>query len=177
MKEMNTAELFALLQAAYPQKSWHLEPYIAKGTQHHAIHLSHEGFGIHNPFESECSRFEKTDRYGLSEEHARLMRRHNSHFVTYVLGSSQDLLQVFDCVVDAVQNKPSLAPAAFLDDFGFARYDTGGGCVGYALFNPDGTYLYVTDRSGQALPKVMSEAWVGLYNADMQEIKCYFPND
>ena len=98
MKEMNTDELFALLQAAYPEKSWHLEPYMAKGMQHHAIHLSHEGFGIHNPFESECSRFEKVDRYGLSVEHARLMRRHNSHFVTYVLGSSQDLLHVFDCV-------------------------------------------------------------------------------
>jgi hypothetical protein len=78
MKEMKTLELFALLQAAYPEKSWHLEPYSAKGAQHHAIHLSHEGFGIHNPFESECSRFEKADRYGLSEEHARLMRRHNS---------------------------------------------------------------------------------------------------
>ena len=81
MKEMKTLELFALLQTAYPEKSWHLEPYSAKGEQHQAIHLSHEGFGIHNPFESECSRFEKTDRYGLSEEHARLMRRYNSHLM------------------------------------------------------------------------------------------------
>lgn len=177
MNQMKTPELFALLQAAYPHKSWHLEPYMAKGAQHHAIQLSHEGFGIHNPFESECSRFEKADRYGLSEEHAALMRRHNSHFETYVLGSSHDLAYVFDTVVDAVRNKSSMEAESFLDSFGFTRHDTGGGCIGYALFNPDDTYLYVTDRSGHALPKTMGEAWVGLYDAEMQEIKGYFPND
>jgi hypothetical protein len=177
MNEMNTAALFALLQAAYSEKSWHLEPYMAKGEQHHAIQLSHEGFGIHDPFESECSRFEKTDRYGLSLEHARFMRRHNRHFETYVLGSSHDLVHVFETVVDAVQNKALLEAETFLDDFGFTRYHTGGGCIAYALFNPDDTYLYVTDRSGHALPNVMGEAWVGLYDADMEEIKGYFPND
>jgi hypothetical protein len=88
-----------------------------------------------------------------------------------------DLQHVFDCVVDAVQNKPLLAPESVLADFGFTRYNAGGGCICYALFNPDDTCIYVTDRSGHTLPKVMGEAWVGLYDADMQVIKGYFPND
>lgn len=173
---LKTEEIFSRLCSAYPDKSWYLEPYEVDGQERQAIQFTKDGIGIHDPFGSDNGMEEQADRYGLSEEDAMLMERHNREFVTTVFKATVNLSDLYDQIVQTVKESPQLSVADFLDALGLSVYGTGGGCVAFAIFNPDGEHIFVTDNSGQALPDAIGDSWVGLYGPDDSEaVKGYFP--
>lgn len=176
MAAPSTHAVFNLLATAYPAKLWHYEAYHANGKPRHAITFAYRGAPIHDPFVTECRRFDKPSRYGLNLEHARLLRRHNRHYEMHVLGASVDLTQAFATIVAAIGSHPELIPKDYLDDFGFIEYTTGGGCMAYALFNPDGARIFVTDHDGSDFPDTLGAALVGLYRAESSEADRLFPD-
>ncbi|MEC4720380.1 hypothetical protein RY831_14555 [Noviherbaspirillum sp. CPCC 100848] len=104
------------------------------------------------------------------------MERHNREFVTAVFKATTNLAELYDQILQTVKESPQLPAADFLDALGLGVYDTGGGSLAYAIFNPDGEHIYVTDNSGQALPDAIGDSWVGLYGPDdSQAVKGYFP--
>ena len=128
MKTPNTAELFATLRAAYPDKDWSLEPYTAHGVQREAIMFNHQGTSIHDPTASDCGRFVADGCYGLSDEHARLMRRHNLPYENAVLGATYDLAALYQSILQTIKNEPNFDVEEFLADYGFFEHGTGGNC-------------------------------------------------
>lgn len=173
---LKTEEIFSRLCKAYPDKNWYLEPYEVDGSERQAIQFTKDGIGIHDPFGSDNGMEEQADRYGLSEEDAMLMERHNREFVTTVFKATANLPDLYDQIVQTVKESPQLSAADFLDALGLSVYGTGGGCVAFAIFNPDGAHIFVTDNSGQALPDAIGDSWVGLYGPDDSEaVKGYFP--
>jgi hypothetical protein len=173
---LETEVVFSRLRSAYPEKNWYLEPYEVDGEERHAIQFTMNGIGIHDPFGSDNGMEEQADRYGLSEEDAVLMERHNREFVTTVFKATANLSDLYDQIVQTVKESPQLSAADFLDALGLSVYGTGSGCVAYAIFNPDGTHIFVTDNSGNALPDSIGDSWVGLYGPDDSEaVKGYFP--
>lgn len=180
MQEMTTEALLALLKEAYPDKSWRLCPFDIKAREEgqpslalNAILFTEAAMSIHDPFSTMCGRGGQADRYGMSEGHARLLRRHNRTYERYYLNQVPDLAYVFEQLVHAVSTQPDLDPMGLLDDYGFTPWHSGGGCMAYALFLPDDSHLLVTDEEGSNLPKRMGEAMVGLYDCEGSEIKLF----
>jgi hypothetical protein len=156
---LETEVVFSRLRSAYSDKSWYLEPYKVDGEERHAIQFTMNGIGIHDPFRSDNG-----------------MERHNREFVVTVFKATVNLSDLYDQIVQTVKESPQLSAADFLDALGLSVYGTGSGCVAYAIFNPDGTHIFVTDNSGQALPDSIGDSWVGLYGPDDSEaVKGYFP--
>lgn len=172
---MNTADLLALVTAAYPDKTWSLEPFDAEGEERNAIMLAHEGTAVHDPLLTVCGRFFSEDRYGLSEDHARLIRRHNRRYERYVMHSMPDLEVVFDILVQAAKTRLTEDPVYLLDDLGFSEYHTGGGCMAYALFDSDRRHILVTETDGSSLPEYLGDSTIGLYDGEGDEARVYHP--
>lgn len=170
MKKIGTDHLFHLMQTAYPGKMWYLEEYTSNGEARHAILFSHDDIAIHNPMVSDCGRFAQPDFFGLSEEHARILRRHNRGYEDHLTGGTVDLKAVFDRVVEATRAQPPVCAETFLDDLGFALHETGPGQIAYALFDAEQNYLYVTDPSGSTVPAQLENLWVRLFDANKQLI-------
>jgi hypothetical protein len=177
MKKMKTSKLFALLRHTYPDKEWQREPYIVEGEDRHAILFTCKGIAIHNPFESECSRFEMANHYGLSEHHAKLMRCHNLGFEVQVSDGVHPLSFVFDCVIDEIRGHPAAGPEPLLDAFGFTAVNMGRGELENILANPDDSYLSIMDRNGDTLPRTMQDAWIRLYDSAGLVVKSYCARD
>lgn len=167
MKTMHTVELLALMQAEYPDREWCLE--IEKGRENAPVLFTVDGTAIFDPFESPCGREPRADRYGLSDEHARLLRRHNRAYAALRLGFEADLAFVFDKVKAAVTANPTANAELFLDDYGFTVFGTGGGCMAYGLFAKDERHLLVTDRTGSTLPITMGDALVRMYRLPAEQ--------
>jgi hypothetical protein len=180
MQEMKTEALLALLKEAYPDKSCRLCPFDVNGheeDQHgqelNAIVFTEAAMTIHDPLSTFCGRGEQPDRYGMSEDHARLLRLHNRTYEKYYLNQVPDLTHVFEQLVHIVNTQPDLDPVRLLDDYGFISWHSGGGCMAYALFLPDDSHVLVTDDDGANLPKRMGEAMVGRYDNEGAEIQLY----
>jgi len=180
MQEMKTEALLALLKEAYPDKSWRLCPFDLKPREEglpsqelNAIVFTEAAMSIHDPLSTTCGRGGQADRYGMSEDHARLLRRHNRTYEKYYLSQVPDLAYVFEQLVHTVNTQPNLDPVSLLDDYGFTSWHSGGGCMAYALFLPDDTHVLVTDEDGSNLPMRMGEAMVGLYDSEGSEIKLF----
>jgi hypothetical protein len=166
MTTIPTNQLYLLLKTAYPDKDWQLVPYTTFMGSSHAIIMSHDGISIHNPMESDCGRFAQADRFGLAEEHARMLRRHNRKYALQLTGSDVDLRVIFDLVVAASISNGSGSAEAFLDDFGFLPHETSPGRVAYLLEDRSNHQLLVTDRSGSTLPDLMRNVWIQLVDID-----------
>ena len=173
MKKMKTSKVFALLGHTYPDKEWRREPYIVEGEGRHVILFACNGTAVHNPFESDCGRFEMSDRYGLSEYHAKLMRIHNLGFEAQVSDGVHPLSFVFDCVVDEIRRHPAADPERLLDAFEFTPVNVGKGELANILVNPDDSYLSIMDRNGDTLPRTMEDIWIRLFDASGSMIKSY----
>jgi hypothetical protein len=180
MQEMTTEALLALLKETYPDKSWRLCPFDLRAREEgqprqvlNAIVFTEAAMTIHDPLSTTCSRGRQTDRYGMSEDHARLLRRHNRTYEKYFLNQVPDLTHVFEQLAHVISTQPDLDPVSLLDDYGFTPWHSGGGCMAYALFLPDDSHLLVTDEEGSNLPKRMGEALVGLYDSEGSEIKLF----
>lgn len=180
MQEMTTEALLALLKDAYPDKSWRLCAFDVNGHDTNsqtrkvtAIVFTESAISIHDPMSSLCGRGEQPDRYGMTEEHARLLRRHNRTYEKIYLERTQDLGHVFEQLAHAINTQPDLDPVMLLDDYGFTPWHSGGGCMAYALFNPDDSHVLVTDEDGSSLPKRFGEAMVGLYDTEGNEVKLF----
>ena len=148
MTTIPTNQLYLLLKTAYPVKDWQLVPDTTFMGSSHAIIMSHDGISIHNPMESDCGRFAQADRFGLAEEHARMLRRHNRKYALQLTGIDVDLLVIFDLVVAASKSNGSGSAEAFLDDFGFLPHENSPGRVAYLLEDRSNHQMLVTDRSG-----------------------------
>lgn len=177
MKKMKTSKLFTLLGQTYPDKEWRREPYIVEGEGRHAILFACNGTAIHNPFESDCGRFEMPDRYGLSEYHAKLMRIHNLGFEAQVSDGVQPLSFVFECVVDEIRLHPAADPERLLDAFEFTSVNVGRGELANILVNPDDSYLSIMDRNGDTLPRTMEDIWIRLFDSTGSMVKSYCARD
>jgi len=180
MQEMTIEALLALLKQAYPNKDWRLCPFDVNGHEEdlqgrelNAIVFTEEAMSIHDPLSTTCGRGEQPDRYGLSEDHARMLRRHNRTYQKYYLNQVPDLSHVFEQLVHAINTQPDLDPVNLLDDYGFTPWHSGGGCMAYALFLPDDSHVLVTDEEGSNLPKRMGEALVGRYDSEGNEVQLY----
>jgi len=166
MTNIPTNQLFLLLKTVYPEKNWQLIPYTNFTGTSNAIVMSHDGTSIHNPMESDCGRFEQADRFGLKEEHARMLRRHNREYALQLTGSEVDLRVIFEQVVAAAKSNGSGSAEPFLDDFGFQPRETSPGQVAYLLEDRANQQLRVTDRSGSTLPDLMRNVWIQLVGID-----------
>ncbi|MBK4738661.1 hypothetical protein [Noviherbaspirillum pedocola] len=174
MKTIGTDHLFSLLKTAYPDKAWYLEPYDINGVTRHAILFSHDGAGIHDPMESSCGRFAQPDRYGLSDEHARVLRRHNRDYASHISGGNVDLQAVLARIVEASKAQPPHQAESFFDDLGFEVHDIGAGKLAFVLYDADRKYLCITDPSGSTLPEQLVNLRVRLYEADDQIVaECF----
>lgn len=170
-----TLALYETLMAAYPDKEWHLEPYKAYDHERHAIMFSHNGTSIHNPLLSENTISDQPDRYGLSEEHAKRMAAHNQSFEIHAMGATYDLERLFESIKDLALSEPSANAEDVLTEMGLYKYHTGGGCMSYAIFNPDDSHIHITDDDGSGLPATMGEAMIGLYDAEGETKKIHHP--
>lgn len=180
MQEITTEALLALLKDAYPDKSWRLCPFDLKARAEgqpcqelNAILFTEAAMSIHDPLSTTCGRGGQADRYGMSEDHARLLRRHNRTCEKYYLNQVPDLTHVFEQLAHVISTQPDLDPVSVLDDYGFTSWHSGGGCMAYALFLPDDTHLLVTDEERSNFPKRMGEALVGLYDSEGSEVKLF----
>lgn len=173
MKKMKTSKLFSLLRHAYPDREWRRQPYVFEGESRRVILFVCHGMEIHNPFESDCGRFQMADRYGLAEHHARLMRCHNLGYEAQVSEGTTPLAFVFDCVVDEIGTHPSGNPEVLLDAFGFTPVNAGPGELKNILANPDDSYLSIMERDGDTLPRTMRDIWVRLYDSTGSMVKSY----
>lgn len=170
-----TSALFDMLKAAYPQKEWDLVPYKAYDHERHAITFSHNGTSIHNPLLGENTITEQTDRYGLSEEHAQRMAAHNESYEIHAMGATYDLPNLFDRLKGMAVAHPEASTEDVLTEIGLYKYQTGGGCMAWAIFNPDDMHILITDEDGSALPATMGEAMLGLYDAEGDTMQLYDP--
>lgn len=171
----STVQFFDTLKATYPEKQWHLEPYKAYDSVRHAITFSHNGTSIHNPLLSENTIDEQTDRYGLSEEHAQRMAAHNESYEIHAMGAIPNLDTLFERIRALAVDCPDAATAELLMEMGLYKYHTGGGCMTYAIFNPNNEHILVTDEDGCSLPATMGEAVIGLYDDEGDAKKLFDP--
>lgn len=160
---MKTSALLAILEAAYPDKHWTVQT-ANDDNPHAAILLSVDEMAVHDPFASLCGRFQQPDRYGLSEEHARALRRHNRAYEDCHRGLAHDLHEIFERVVKEVASRTDADPVAILDDLGFQDHDAGGGLIVYALFDNRGWHVQLAAADGSGRPRTFSDAVIGLYD-------------
>ena len=175
MTNIPTNQLFLLLKTAYPDKDWQLVPYTTIMQTTHAIVLTYDGVSIHNPMESDYGRFLQADRFGLTEEHARMLRRHNRKYALQLTGGDVDLRVIFDLIVAASKSNRSGNTEAFFDDFGFELHETTPGRVAYHLEDRAGNKLLATDRSGSTLPDQIGNTWIQLVDLDGIVLANYLP--
>jgi hypothetical protein len=168
-----TTVLFDQLKTAYPDKQWDLVSYQANGEERRAIVFAYVGTSIHDPFSTDCSRFQQPDRYGLSEDHAAQMAQHNVSYEIHVLGMQPDFAHYFDVVKQLAAAQPQALAAEVLKPMGFVAHHTGGHCQTYALFAKDGSHLYITDDSGMVLPETMGEVLIGHYDGNGDTLALY----
>lgn len=58
-------------------------------------------------------------------------------------------------------------------DYGFEIWDLGGGTKGYGKQLPDGNRIILTNQEGDSLPTGETDALIGLYSSDGEEIHCH----
>jgi len=169
-----TDTLLQHLRASYPSMQWDAIP---RQRDDHSIYtvivFTAEGTSIEDPTTSTCSRFTREDRYGLAEDDALKLHRHNRAAANPKLATC-DLEAVYAALVDAAEKPPDLKTKLIVSQFGLFEFHTGGGCMAYALFDIDDHHILVTDDNC-ALPDVMGEAMIGLYDGDQQELALHVP--
>jgi hypothetical protein len=160
---MDTDTLLMLLQTTYPFLDIYPLRYEFEGEEHYCIMLDYTCTSIHDPIASATtSRFNAPPSfYGLSLDHAKLMRRHNLHFEYTQLWESFDLTEFMSRIIEESVSTPDrLAenPREFLLDLGFEERDTGGGVKAYRLDDPfTKDYLLVYDNFGEGIPSTFAD--------------------
>lgn len=171
---MNTDQLILLLQTTYPQLDIYPMRYEFDGEEHYCVMLDYAGTSVYNPTSSTCGRFVvDAGFYGLSAEHAKLMRRHNLHYERTQLGESFDLKAIMSRIIEEAATSICHAqanPQEFLLDLGFEVCDSSGIRV-YRLDDPfTREYLLAYDDQGEGIPSTFSEIELTRYSESGHQI-------
>lgn len=167
---MDTNQLQQLLSAAYPNMTFEQLAYTHQGAERVALLLQKNGMAIHDPTVSECGRFGAEPYfYGMTENHARMLRRHNLHYERTQVQCFEDLQAIKASVLRAVASDPDRLhqdPKEFLLDLGFEEYNSGGVMV-YRIDDPStGQQLLVFDNEGDGIPATFADIEMARYGAD-----------
>lgn len=171
---MNTDELIMLLQTTYPQLDIYPMGYEFDGQEHFCIMLDYAGTSIYDPTTSTCSRFEvEGGYYGLSPEHAKMMRRHNLHYERTQLSDSFDLQVIMRTIIEEAAKSIGRAqenPSEFLLDLGFEVCNSSGVRV-HRLDDPfTREFLLVYDDEGTGISSTFAEIEMTRYTESGDQI-------
>lgn len=171
---MDTNELQKLLSTAYPNLPFEQLAYLHDGGERVALLLQKNGVAIHDPTVSECGRFGTAPHfYGLSEDHARMLRRHNLHYERTQVHGFEDLQAIQGSILRAVANAPVLLqrdPKEFLLDLGFEEYNSSGVMI-YRIDDPaTGQHLIVYDNVGDGIPRTFADIEMCRYSSDEAQL-------
>ena len=171
---MNTDELIILLQTTYPQLDIYPMRYEFDGEEHYCIMLDHAGTSVYDPTRSTCGRFVvEAGSYGLSPDHAKLMRRHNLHYERTQLWDCFDLQVIMRGIIEEGGKSVSHSqanPKEYLLDLGFEVCDSSGVRV-YRIDDPfTREFLLVYDDLGEGIPSTFSEIEMTRYSETGDQI-------
>lgn len=171
---MNTDELIILLQTTYPQLDIYPMRYEFDGEEHYCIMLDHGGAGVHDPMCADDTRFiNENGFYGLTHEHAKLMRRHNLHYERTQGFDSFDLRLIMSRVIEEAAKSVCHAqgnPNEFLLDLGFEVCNSSGVRV-YRLDDPfTREFVLVYDDEGEGIPSTFAEIEMTRYSETGRQI-------